>query len=83
MVILRDNILRYCYLISIRLLIWSVDIKQSASLVIILAEAMCTKTFLNYTRGLVSRQKLDRIVIDKGHLIITTSDYCLCIAQLD
>jgi hypothetical protein len=44
---------------------------------------MCTKTFLNYTRGLVSRQKLDRIVIDKGHLIITTSDYCLCIAQLD
>jgi hypothetical protein len=81
-VILRGNILKHCYLISIRPLIWLVDIKQSASLVIILAEAVYTETFLDYARGLVSWQKLDRIVIDKGHLIITTSDYRPCIAQL-
>jgi hypothetical protein len=43
---------------------------------------MYTKTFLDYTRGLVSRQKLDRIIIDKGYLTITTSDYYPCIAQL-
>jgi hypothetical protein len=43
---------------------------------------MCTETFLDYARGLVSRQKLDRIMIDEGYLTITTSDYCLCITQL-
>ena len=43
---------------------------------------MYTETFLDYTRGLVSQQKLDRIVIDEGHLTITTSDYRLYMAQL-
>ena len=82
MVILRGDMLRRCHLIGIRPLIWSVDIKQSASLVIVSAEAVCTETFLDYARGLVSRQKLDRIVIDEGHLTITTSDYRPCMAQL-
>ena len=54
MVILRGNILRYYYLIGIRPLIWSVDYKQSVSLVIILIEAVYTETFLDYTRDLVS-----------------------------
>jgi hypothetical protein len=61
-------------------LIWLVDYKQLALLVIMLAEAIYTKTFLDYARGLVSRQKLDQIVINKGHLTITTSDYRPCIA---
>jgi superfamily II DNA or RNA helicase len=82
MVILRGDMLRRCHLIGIRPLIWSVDCKQSASLVIVSAEAVCTETFLDYARGLVSRQKLDRIVIDEGHLTITTSDYRPCMAQL-
>jgi hypothetical protein len=82
-VILRGNMLRRCYLIGIRPLIWLVDIKQLVSLVIMLAEIMYTETFLDYTCSLVSRQKLDRIVIDKGHLTITTSNYRLCITQLD
>jgi hypothetical protein len=47
-----------------------------------LAEAIYTKTFLNYARGLVSRQKLDRIIINKGYLTIIISDYRLYIAQL-
>jgi hypothetical protein len=82
MVILRGNILRYYYLISIRPLIWLVDCKQLVLLVIILAETMCTETFLDYTRSLVTWQKLDRIVINKGHLTITTSNYYPYIAQL-
>jgi hypothetical protein len=72
--------LRRYHLISIRPLIWLVDYKQLALLVIMLAEAIYTKTFLDYARGLVSRQKLDQIVINKGHLTITTSDYRPCIA---
>jgi superfamily II DNA helicase RecQ len=46
------------------------------------AEAACTESFLDYARTLVSRQQLDRIVIDEGHLTITTSDYRPCMAQL-
>ena len=82
MVILRVDMLKRCHLVGIRPLIWSADIKQSASLVIVSAEAACTETFLDYARGLVSQQKLDRIVIDEGHLTITTSDYRPCMAQL-
>jgi hypothetical protein len=81
-VILRGNILRHYYLIGIRPLIWLVDIKQLALLVIVLVEIMYTETFLDYTHSLVSWQKLDRIMIDEGYLIITTSDYRPCIAQL-
>ena len=55
MVILRDDILRHCHLIGIQPLIWSVDCKQSASLVIILIETIYTETFLDYTRDLVNR----------------------------
>jgi hypothetical protein len=47
-----------------------------------LVEAIYTKTFLDYTYGLVSRQKLDRIIINKGYLIITISDYRPYMAQL-
>jgi hypothetical protein len=74
-IILRDNILRHYYLIDIRLLIWSVDYKQSPLLVIISVETIYIEIFLDYTRGLVSRQKLDRIIINKDYLTIITSDY--------
>jgi hypothetical protein len=78
-IILRGNILKHYHLIGIRPLVWSVDCKQSVLLVIIVVEAIYTETFLDYTRGLVSRQKLDRIVINKGYLTIITSDYRPCI----
>lgn len=82
MVVLRGELLRRCQLIGIRPLIWSAECKQSASLVVVSAEAVCTEAFLTYACVLVSRQKLDRIVIDEGHLTITTSDYRQCMAQL-
>jgi hypothetical protein len=47
-----------------------------------LAETICTQGFLEYYHILVSKQKLDHIVIDKGHLTITASDYWPYIAQL-
>jgi hypothetical protein len=46
------------------------------------AETTCIQGFLEYYYILVSKQKLDRIVIDKGYLIITASDYRPCMAQL-
>ena len=47
-----------------------------------LVKAVYIKTFFDYAYDLVSRQKLDRIVINKGYLTITTSDYGLYIVQL-
>jgi hypothetical protein len=81
-VTLRGDILRRFHEIGIRPLIWSVNCQRSASLVIMLAEATCTQGFLKYYYILVSKQKLDRIIIDKGHLTITASDYRPCMAQL-
>jgi superfamily II DNA helicase RecQ len=81
-VALRGDILRCFHEIGIRPLIWSVDCQRSVSLVIILAETTCTQGFLEYYHILVSKQKLDRIVIDEGYLTITASDYRLCMAQL-
>lgn len=55
---------------------------QSASLVIVSAEAACTQGFLEYCHLQVSKQKLGRIIIDESHLTFTASDYRLCMAQL-
>ena len=82
MVALRGDMLRRFHEVGIRPLVWSVDCKQSASLVIVSAEAACTQGFLEYCHLQVSKQKLDRIIIDEGHLTITASNYRPCMAQL-
>jgi superfamily II DNA helicase RecQ len=70
-VALRGDMLRRFHSVCMRPLIWSIDCKQSASLVIVSAEAACIESFLEYAHRLVSRQKLDRIVVDGCHLITT------------
>ena len=78
---LRGDMLRRFHQVGIRPLIWSVDCKQSAALIIISAEAAYTQSFLEYCHLLISKQKLDRIAIDEAHLTITASDYRPRIAQ--
>jgi superfamily II DNA helicase RecQ len=82
MVALRADMLRRFHEVGIRPLIWSVDYKRSASLVIVAADAVCTERFIEYARTLVNRQRLDRIVIDECHLSITANDYRPCMSQL-
>jgi len=82
MVALRGDMLRRFQLVGIQPLIWSVDCRRSASLVIISAEAVCTQGFLEYAYALVLQQKLDRIVLDECHLTITANDYRPCMLQL-
>ena len=65
MVALRADMLRRFHAVGIRYLIWSVDCKRTASLVIVSAEAACSQSFLEYAHVLVSKQKLDRIVLDE------------------
>jgi Lhr-like helicase len=81
-VALRGDMLRRCHLVGIRPLIWTVDCKRSASLVIVSAEAACTQSFLEYAHKRVYNQELDRIVVDEGHLTVTASDYRPCMSQL-
>ena len=82
MVALQADMLQRFHAVGIRYLIWSVDCKQTASLVIVSAEAACSQSFLEYAHVLVSKQKLDRIVLDECHLTITASDYRPCMAEL-
>lgn len=81
-VALKADMLQRCQLAGIRPLVWSLKSSQHASLVIVLAEAACTESFLEYAYGLVHCQQLDRIVIDECHLAITANDYRPCMAQL-
>jgi superfamily II DNA or RNA helicase len=76
-----DMLWHFCE-VGIWPLIWSVDCKQSASLVIVTTEVVCTEHFLDYTHRLVKCQRLDWIVIDKCHLSITANDYQACMSQL-
>jgi Lhr-like helicase len=82
MIALRGDLLRRCLLVGIRPLIWTQHCKQSASLVLVSAEAVCTEAFLTYAHGLVAQQELARIVIDECHLTITAGDYRSCMLQL-
>jgi superfamily II DNA helicase RecQ len=81
-VTLYSDILRRFHEVGIRPLIWSIDYKQSASLVIVSAEAACIQSFLEYCHIRLSKQELERIILDEGHLTITASDYRPCMAQL-
>ncbi|KAL5344194.1 hypothetical protein ACLOAV_010842 [Pseudogymnoascus australis] len=82
MVALRGDMLDRCRRVGIQPLIWSIERRDSASLVIMSAEAVCTESFLEYAHLLVNRQQLDRVVIDECHLTITANDYHKCMSQL-
>ena len=65
-----------------RTLIWSADYKRSASLAVVSAKSACTRGFLEYCNVLVSKQELEHIAINEGHLTTTTSDYRPFMAQM-
>ena len=49
---------------------------------IVSTKAASTKDFVKYARGLVTRQKLDRIVVDKCYLIVIAVEYRLTIVDV-
>jgi superfamily II DNA helicase RecQ len=81
-VALRGDMIGRFHQVGIRPLVWSIGCKQSASLVIVSAEAACTQSFLEYCHQEVSKQRLERIVVDEAHLTVTASDYRPCMGQL-
>lgn len=81
-VTLQVDMLGRFHKVGIQALIWSVDCKQSASLVVVSAEAACTQSFLEYYHRKVGKQRLTCIIVDEGHLTITANDYQPCMSQL-
>ena len=47
---------------------WTPGERREVALVIVSTEAASMKDFMKYARGLIARQKLDRIVVDECHL---------------
>ena len=81
-VALRGDLLRRCQEVGIHPLVWTQGRTQTAALVVVAAETVCTEGFLDYAKRLVLRQQLDRIIIDECHLTITARDYRPCLSQL-
>ena len=72
-VALRVTMLDRLRTMGLRHLVWKAGTWAAAPLVIVSAEAACTKLFLAYAHRLQLRQALDRIIVDECHLTITAT----------
>lgn len=75
LVSLRGDLLRRMHGLGIDHLEWTPGERREVVLVIVSTEAASTKDFVKYARGLIARQKLDRIVVEECHLTVTAIEY--------
>jgi superfamily II DNA helicase RecQ len=75
LVSLRGDLLRRMQALRIDHLEWTPGERREMALVIVSTEAASTKDFVKYARGLIARQKLDRVVVDECHLTVTAVEY--------
>ena len=72
MVALRSNMLDRLRRADIQTTEWTAgETSRAARVVVVSAEAACTRSFLEYAHRLECRQRLDRIVVDECHLTVT------------
>lgn len=72
-VALRANIVDRFQQAGVKTHLWTPGDSKAAPVVIISAEAACTRGFLEYAHRLKAQQRLDRIVVDECHLTITAT----------
>ncbi|KAI6777557.1 uncharacterized protein J7T54_004107, partial [Emericellopsis cladophorae] len=72
-VALRSNILERLREAGVKAIVWAPGESRAAPLVIVSAEAACTRGFLDYAFRLEAQQRLDRIVVDECHLTLTAT----------
>lgn len=70
-VALRANMVEGFNRVGVRSILWAPGESKAAPLVVVSAEAACTRSFLDYAHQLEGQQRLDRIVVDECHLTIT------------
>ncbi|KAL5604005.1 uncharacterized protein BROUX77_004191 [Berkeleyomyces rouxiae] len=74
LVALRNNMLDRLAKLGLKTAVWTPELADtSVQVVLVSAEAACTKPFLHYAHLLSSHRSLDRIVVDECHLTITAS----------
>jgi superfamily II DNA or RNA helicase len=72
-VALRTNMMERFGEVGVEARLWAPGESKAAPLVVVSAEAACTRSFLDYAHRLEGQQRLDRIVIDECHLTVTAT----------
>ena len=75
LVSLYGDMLRRVRAMKIDHLEWQPGEDREAALILVSAEAVSTKDFMEYARRLIAQQRLDRIVIDECHLTVIAAEY--------
>ncbi|KYK53950.1 hypothetical protein DCS_05899 [Drechmeria coniospora] len=81
-VALRGNVQSRLQEAGIQYHTWYAQSRQTAPVVLVSAELAYSSAFLDYAHNLVTRQRLDRIVIDECYLTLTAVDYRKCMGEL-
>ena len=74
---MQQNIIRQCLDISLQPVVWhpQLDITIDIQLLLVSAEVASSSGFIGYCRQLNYQGRLDRIVMDEAHLLITAAGY--------
>jgi len=62
---------------------WTAENQQRATIVLVVSEAAASKAFIAWASGLQLSGKLDRIVIDECHVLLTAAEYRHRLQDLD
>jgi superfamily II DNA helicase RecQ len=80
---LLGDLMKRCEDLEINCVHWTPEQQQRASVMLVVAEAAVSDTFLTFLSDLQVARKLDRIVIDECHVILTAIKYRRRILDLD
>ena len=76
---LKQDIIYRCTKAGLSFMVWDRHEEHTrydgCPLIFVSAEAAVLSPFRSFLAGLNSREGLDRVVLDKSHLILTASDY--------
>jgi superfamily II DNA helicase RecQ len=80
---LRGNLVKRCKDLEISCVHWTLEQQQHANIVIVVAKTATSDIFLTFLSDLQTSGKLDQIIIDECHIILTATKYRPRILDLD
>jgi superfamily II DNA helicase RecQ len=82
LVSLQGDMLRRVREMKIDHLEWQLGESREAAMILVSAEAVLSKDFMEYARRLIVEQKLHRIVVDECHSTVVAAEYRPSIIEL-
>lgn len=70
---LQSDLLNHCKKMAIHSEIWDTNQAYTAPLILVTPKAFTTTAFLGFINRLIVRQRLDRVVLDECHLVLSNS----------